>query len=110
MINQTFPNRCENSAKIRPDDKKKRDVKFYFNIKYINKASASGIRSMCTYSYTHPHNRGLKRYQAYDSPHTIKKQNDGSCSHLENMVRIYMWFGPMPELDTGHMITAAGFL
>lgn len=31
------------------------DVKFYFCIKYINKASAGGIRSMCTYSYTHIH-------------------------------------------------------
>lgn len=55
------------------------DVKFYFCIKYINKASAGGIRSMCTYSYTHIHvhvglNPGATRHRNHQTKY----------SHLKN--------------------------
>lgn len=61
------------------------DVKFYFYIKYINKASAGGIRSMCTYSDTHIYMcAGLKhtnRHTVHPTKYRRKKQIDGSCSH-----------------------------
>ena len=66
------------------------DVRFYFNIKYINKASAGGIRSMYTDSYTHIHVcRTQTHLIAYNSPHKIEyteTKKDGSvvaaiCEH-----------------------------
>lgn len=78
-------------------------VTFYFNIKYINKASAGGIRSMCTYSYTHIQDiyacRTQTHYQAYNSAHKIKS-NKRRCSHLKHVL-----LGPMPVYKTGNTIT-----
>lgn len=68
------------SEKKRPDGQKD-DVKFYFYIKYINKASAGGIRSMCTFSDTHMYVCRTQTHRQAYTPHNIN-QNDGSCSHL----------------------------
>lgn len=84
-----FDTLLENASVWRSDALKKEkrpdgqrcDVKFYFYIKYINKASAGGIRSMCTFSDTHMYVCRTQTHRQAYTPHNIN-QNDGSCSHL----------------------------
>lgn len=77
-------------------------MKFYFYIKYINKASAGGIRSMCKFSDTHMYVCRTQTHRQAYTPHNIN-QNDGSCSHL-GMNTDWVLPAPVPTSNTGHMI------
>lgn len=66
------------------------DVRFYFSIKYINKASAGDGRSMCTYSLPHTHTHKCVGYK-HTKRHTIPSANSVERRRKKKKKRIKLW-------------------